>query len=147
MVRSAGFGDRASALGIFGGLLKSNPAPLSVRRKNSFARLFFFQDNRFSRADFRRQQNFIVRVSLGVDDFGDHLSIESEDLRRGLDALGVAVAFGSIDGDFHSFSPGLFKKLKTFNRLDHRTWRSGFFFNTKRAAKPPGLGRFRMRAR
>ena len=89
--------------------LVQGPANEVTRSEYSFARVFLFQDDRFGWADFRREQNFLVGVGLGVDHLGDHLGVEPEHFGRGLDAFGVAVAFGSIDGNFHYFSRGRFK--------------------------------------
>lgn len=99
----------------------------SLRRENSFSRFFFLQDDRFGRADLRGKQDLFVGVRRWIDDFGDHFSIELKDFWRSLNAFGVAVALGSIDGDFHKPS---FNSAKVFSRIRFQV----FQFSKRRKA-------------
>jgi hypothetical protein len=82
----------------------------SLRREDSFSGFFFFENDCFGRADLCRKQDLFVGVGFGVDHFGDHLGVELKDFGRRLHALGVAVAFGSIDRNLH--------KTSCFNSID-----------------------------
>jgi hypothetical protein len=76
----------------------------SVGRKDFLPGAFFFQSNRFSRAEFGGEENLLVAIGLGVDHFGNHFCIELEYLGGDLNTLSVTLALRSVYSNFHFVS-------------------------------------------